>query len=173
MKLVLVVIVLIIGVACTPEPPAQKALRRPRDIKIETSDLHKMWIQEDLDAIEKFVSRRKWEMQETGTGTLYYIYESYPEAKQGETDLFATVGYEVMLLDGKVIYSSQTDGPAQVKIEKDDVESGIHEVLKIMRVGEKAAVILHPHRAHGLLGDDDKIGPQSVVVYNLHLISLK
>jgi len=167
------IVSLVVVSACNPEPPAQRAVQKPRDLKIETSDLHKAWIQEDLDAIEKFVERRKWKMSETGTGTLYYIYELNPEGEQGETDRVATVGYEVMLLDGEIIYSSEEDGPAKVKIEKDDIESGIHEVLKIMKVGEKAAVILHPHRAHGLLGDDDKIGPQSVVVYNLHLISLK
>jgi FKBP-type peptidyl-prolyl cis-trans isomerase FkpA len=174
MRLVLFFFLSALFAACDAEPKKQTAVnRRQKDLQYETSEMHKQWIQEDFEAIEKFVSRRKWTMTETGTGTLYYVYQTNPDGQQGQTDLIATVGYEVLLLDGQVIYSSDQDGPAVVKIEKDDVESGLHEVLKLMRVGEKAAVILHPHRAHGLLGDTDKIGPQSVVVYNLHLIQLK
>lgn len=161
-------------VACDDSQPVQRVKRagEGKGLEVQTSEMHKEWIKEDIEAIDKYVQRRGWKMEETGTGTLFFIYEE-SEGEKGAEGRMATVAYEISLLDGTICYTSDEDGPATVRIDKDDVESGMHEVLKIMKVGEKAAVILHPHRAHGLVGDLDKIGPASVVIYNLHLIELK
>jgi FKBP-type peptidyl-prolyl cis-trans isomerase len=167
-------LLLLAATACGSDNPKQVAVNRHAKSKeVQTSEMHKQWIAEDREAIAKYVERRGWTMTETGTGTLYYIYSRNPEGELGEEGRIATVEYTVQLLDGTMCYSSDEDGAAMVRIEKDDIESGIHELLKIMRVGEKAAVILHPHRAHGLIGDMDKIGPQTVVIYNLEMISLQ
>jgi FKBP-type peptidyl-prolyl cis-trans isomerase len=53
------------------------------------------------------------------------------------------------------------------------VESGIHEMVQMMKTGDKVRFVLASARAHGLLGDGDKIPPRAPVLYEMELISLK
>ena len=55
----------------------------------------------------------------------------------------------------------------------DNVETGLHEGIKYMKVGEKAKMILPSHLAHGLIGDSKKIPPRSTIVYDIELLDLK
>ena len=57
-------------------------------------------------------------------------------------------------------------------IDKSDIESGVQEGIKKMRVGDKAKLIIPSHLAHGLTGDMEKIPPLSVIVVDIHLIGL-
>ncbi len=52
------------------------------------------------------------------------------------------------------------------------VESGIEEGILLLHKGDKARFILPPFRAHGLLGDRQKIPPRSIIVYELELKDL-
>lgn len=172
MRSVLFLIVVFL-MGCSEDRPEQTVRKQEQSMQVETSEMHKAWIKEDMDMIGRYAERRGWEMTQTGTGTLYYKYNENPDGEIGVPGKYATVEYTVSLLDGTLCYTSEEDGPATVKIEKEDVESGIHESLQLMHVGEEMAVILPPHRAHGLLGDQDKVPAQSVVVYQLKMISLK
>jgi FKBP-type peptidyl-prolyl cis-trans isomerase len=54
----------------------------------------------------------------------------------------------------------------------DNVESGLHEGITYMRKGEKAKIILSSNLAYGLVGDMDKIPPQSPLVYDVELVDI-
>jgi FKBP-type peptidyl-prolyl cis-trans isomerase len=90
-------------------------------------------------------------------------------AKVGQT---AEVTYDIYLLDGKLCYTSK-DTVKSVKIGEDYVESGLHEGLQLMRVGDKMRFILPSHLANGLTGDQDKIGPRQSVMYEVKLVGLR
>jgi len=53
------------------------------------------------------------------------------------------------------------------------VESGLHEVMKYLREGDRAVVIIPSHLAFGLLGDLDKVPPFSTVVYDIYLAEVE
>jgi FKBP-type peptidyl-prolyl cis-trans isomerase len=52
------------------------------------------------------------------------------------------------------------------------VESGLHEGVQMMHVGDKMRFILPSFRAHGLTGDNSKIPPLTSVVYEIELLGL-
>lgn len=113
-------------------------------------------------------------MNQTATGLRYQIYEqtnpAAPHAKEGQQ---ALVKLKVSLLDGRVCYQTKTDEIERITIAHSEKESGVHEALQLMRVGDKAKLILPSHLGHGLLGDRMKIPPQSILYIDLQLLALQ
>ncbi len=119
--------------------------------------------------IAAFVKRKGWPMTETGTGLQYSIYEhgTGEAVKSGDLVL---VEFEISLLDGRVCYSSEETGAEEFVVDHDHVESGLHEAMKYLHVGDKAKIIIPSHLAFGLAGDMDKIPPLSPIVYDLEVL---
>ena len=124
---------------------------------------------EEQRLIDRFIERRQWEMEETGTGLKYMIYQKGAGllAKPG---MRATVEYEITLLDGSLCYSSLEKGPRTFLIGRDNVEAGIHEAVALMHVGDRAKFVIPSYLAHGLSGDQNKIPTKASLVVDLHLI---
>lgn len=137
-----------------------------------SSDMNKVFAEEEHQRIESFLVRRPdWNMTTTESGLRYMIYEKVDSGYLAQAGLIAEVTFTISLLDGTVCYTS--DGETEsFLIEKDDVESGLHEGIKYMKVGEKAKFILPSHLAHGLIGDREKIPMLSALIYDLHLKNL-
>lgn len=119
--------------------------------------------------IKKFIDKNKWPMQETKTGLHYWIYEN-GSGKQAKFDDVVTISFKVSLLDGTLCYEASDSDPRQFKIGMDNVESGLHEVLQLMKEGDRCKAILPSHLAFGLTGDSDKIPSSASVVYDIHLL---
>lgn len=134
-------------------------------------DANKMYLQRENDEIDQYVAHRGWQMITTGTGVRYMVLKKTTgeQAKEGQV---AKVNYKISLLDGTLCYSSETDGAREFLIGQDNVESGIHEGIQYLHVGEKAVFIIPSHLAHGLVGDESKIPPQASVVYEIELLGL-
>ena len=91
-------------------------------------------------------------------------------------EFFLLVNYKTTIKKNygkEEFYSSKEDGPRSFMIGQDNVETGLHEAVTYLKLGDKAHVILPSHLAHGLTGDNNKIPPRSTVIYNLELIGLK
>ncbi len=134
-------------------------------------EFNKSQHENEMKEIKTFISNKKWPMTETGTGMNYWIYEK-GSGQSAELDDFASITYKVELLDGTVCYEAKKDKPGVFKIGQDAVESGIHEVVLLMKVGDKARVVLPSHLAFGLTGDSSKIPKSSPLVYDIELIAL-
>jgi FKBP-type peptidyl-prolyl cis-trans isomerase FkpA len=80
---------------------------------------------------------------------------------------------KISLLDDTEVYKTAEDEVNEFVIDRTDIESGIHEGIKKMKVGEKAKLIIPSHLAHGLIGDLDKVPPLSVLIVDIHLVKLK
>jgi FKBP-type peptidyl-prolyl cis-trans isomerase FkpA len=126
----------------------------------------------ESEEIEKFQLRKGWQMKRTGTG-LRYLIDSTGSGLYAKPGMRATVKFKLSLLNGKICYSSDSTGLEQFIIDQDEVESGLHEGIKLMRAGDKAKFILPSHLAHGLAGDHDCIPARSPVIYDIELIQLK
>ena len=152
----------------TNPPPKKVNMDSLRDPLINAN---KMYVKKESDEIDQYVKFKGWDMITTGTGIRYMIYKhgDGPLAKTGQ---MAKINYKVSLLDGTQCYSSDKNGPKQFMIGEDHIESGLHEAITYLHVGDKAMVILPSHLAFGLTGDNSKIPPRSSVLYDIELLSL-
>jgi FKBP-type peptidyl-prolyl cis-trans isomerase FkpA len=142
-----------------------------QQLKEPLINANKTIIELESSRIDRYVERRKWKVITSGTGLRYFIYEKGTGAL-AEDGMRAKVHYEVKLLDGTLCYTSDGGSPKEFLIGRDQVESGIHEGITYMHVGDRAKFILPSHLAHGLTGDQHKIPPRSILVVDLHLLAL-
>jgi len=119
--------------------------------------------------IDAYTQRHKWEnVQKTGTGLRYYIYKNNSETKivSGQS---IRIKYWLKTLEGLVIIDKIKPTEKQFVVEKENAESGINEVLTYLHIGDKAKIILPPHLAFGLSGNEN-IPPMAVLVYDLEVV---
>lgn len=162
------------GFACQ-EQREDKEYVSPKDnySKEESIKMFKEFTEEEKEEIDNFIKRHPdWNLQATETGLYYSVYI------QGEGELIlpgetAIVKYNIVGLDGEEYYKSDSLGTESFKVDKADIESGIHQGIKYMSKGAKAKFIIPSHLAHGLIGDMDKIPPLSAVIYDIELIDIK
>ena len=158
-------------VACKPEKEKQVVLQKESYAQ-PLMAVNKKLLEKESKDIDNYLKRHNITAEPTGSGLRIAI------VKKGNGNLakvgqMAKVDYKVSLLDGTVCYSSKESGPEQFLIGEDHVESGLHEGIQLMHVGDKAILVLPPHLAHGLLGDDKKIPPLSTIIYEVELLQLK
>ena len=168
-----IVVILSILISCNNQNKANY-LDKPDWSKEESMQMNYTFSAEEEEAIDSYLSRRPdWKMIETGTGLRYFIYEKGTESLDSvKTGDIVTVNFSIELLNGKECYKSKSNDPETFMVEKTDIESGLHEAIKYMKLGDKAQIILPSHLAHGLIGDLDKIPPLETVVYNIHLLNI-
>jgi len=143
-----------------------------KDFQDKLVNANQMYVKRESDEIDQYVAHRGWPMTTTGTG-LRYMIVSNGKGPLALPDQRAKVNYKISLLDGTVCYSSDSTGAKEFLINQDDVESGLHEGIQHMRVGDKAILILPSYLAHGLIGDQSKIPPHASVMYELELLALR
>jgi len=100
---------------------------------------------------------------------MIYKHGSGERAVKGKK---ATIRYEVRLINGNLCYSSAQQGPKEFTIGHSGIEVGTEEGILLMHVGDRAKFIVPSHLAFGLLGDQDKIPPQSTLIYDIELLKL-
>ena len=104
----------------------------------------------------------------TGTGLRYQII------KPGSGELIQpgqTVTMEYVLNDirGDVIYTSETEGDKKYVVGHSDVETGLDEVARYLRLGDVAKVIIPSHLGYGLLGDQKSIPERATLIYTIKI----
>lgn len=172
-KLSLLLFISVILISCHNKKDAvvEKQLSQ-QEIKERLLEINQASIQVENKQIDTLVTKSGWNMTETGTGLRYQILEkgNGPIATSGK---IASLEYEVKLISGEVIYSSDKTGPKEFRIGKGGVESGLEEGILLLRVGDKARLIMPSYLAEGLAGDQDKIPPKATLIYTIKLIELK
>lgn len=143
------------------------------------SDNHSVDFNQEINEREQLQIRlflehnKSLKMKLTDSGLRYMIY------KKNNGDTLAKSGQmiysriKVELLNGTVCHETPKGETENFVLEHSNKESGIHEALRLMKKGERAKLILPSHLAHGLLGDRDKIPPQSILYIDLELVELK
>jgi FKBP-type peptidyl-prolyl cis-trans isomerase FkpA len=152
---------------------AQPVRKQPTESEIQESliRVNRELNRRESIQIDTYIKKENLDVTRTGTGLRYQIYER-GEGRIAKPGMHAKVSFTVSLLDGKVCYSSDSSGTESFLIDHDEVESGLHEGIKLMREGDRAKFILPSHLAHGLIGDKAKIPARSPIVYDIKLIQL-
>lgn len=130
-------------------------------------------IRDEDEEIESYIRRRQYNMTRTNTGLRYMIYHNGKQEKQIHDEDVVVLRYQVSLLDGKQIYSSEADGALELKVGKSEVASGLQEGLKYMHEGDKAIMIIPSHLAYGLTGDGDRIKQYAALVVDVEVVEKK
>lgn len=130
-------------------------------------------LREDED-IKNYIKRRGWQAEETGTGVYIVKYEKGTGDSLIKAGNGVRVTFTVSLLNGTLCYSTKDTeaGQLEFEVEKAELESGLHEALTHLKKGDKAIVLIPSHRAHGLLGDMEKIPALSTVIYDIQILDV-
>ena len=121
--------------------------------------------------IDQYVARLGLKVTKTGRGLQYSLLRDV-EGERSKADQWASVNYRVELLNGDTAYATEPGKPESFLVEMDDVESGLHEAVQLMSPGDSAVFLIPSYRAHGLIGDQDRIPMRSTVVYHIGLVKL-
>ncbi len=126
-------------------------------------------------------ARRKAESQmeklaegfdKTDSGLRYKILEQ-GDGKSPESGDKVTVHYEGSLLNGQVFDSSyQRKDPISFAIGTGQVIPGWDEGIGLLRVGDKARLIIPPELAYGSSGAGGVIPPNAVLLFDVELVDI-
>ncbi len=141
-------------------------------VKESIVNVNKYLVQKDLELIESYYTRRDWKMEKTKTG-LYFQFINDVEGSFVQKDQIVSLNYSVDLLNGTHCYSSDSLGVKQFKVGSGGVEEGLEQAVLMMGIGDKARFIMPPHLGHGLLGDQNKIPPRSILVYEVEVLNIQ
>ena len=133
---------------------------------------NKSLVKSEEEQIQNFINRYKWDMQKTGTGLRYMIYEK-GNGEKSSIGKIAKFNFDIKLITGDLCYSSKIDGAKEVLIGKSGEVSGFEEGILLLRVGDKAKLIIPSHLAYGLAGDEKKIPKRATIIYDIELLQLK
>ncbi|MCX8081447.1 MAG: FKBP-type peptidyl-prolyl cis-trans isomerase [Bacteroidia bacterium] len=124
-------------------------------------------LQRERDIIEQYIKNHLQPYRYTSKGIYIYMVKSSEKGDSIRAGDRLEVDYKIFLLDGTLCYQSEGGKPQVILVEKDHTESGIHRGLQMMKKGDRARMIIPSYLAHGLLGDLDKIPPQSPILVDI------
>jgi FKBP-type peptidyl-prolyl cis-trans isomerase len=158
--------------SCNEKPKQRAVIVDTKKLKENIVNVNKPAVVMEQDEINAWIKSHGYPMKSTGTGLRYYIYKENPKGKPVKLKSIVKIKYKVSLLDGTLCYSSDEKGPREFAVGADNVESGVHEMVQLMRQGEKSVFILPSHLAFGLKGDMRKIPPKTAVVYDIEILEV-
>lgn len=156
--------------SCDDKPEEKQVI--PEWSVEHSTTMNKKFSQEDEIHIRLYLNQRKdWEVQETGSGLRYWIYED-SIGSNAETGDRVDVKFQVKMLNDSLLYETEGKEVSTFKVDKADIETGVMEGIKYLSEGDKAKLIIPSHIGHGLLGDFRKIPPLQVLVIDLELVKI-
>ncbi len=126
----------------------------------------------EMNRINDYILRYNYDMNVTGTGLHYTIYEKGGGSKS-KTGNIIEMDYTLKFLWGDTAYTSQTSGPIVFEIGHGHVESGLEELALLLSEGDKVNAIIPSHLGYGLMGDGDRIPAKATLVYDIHVVAIK
>ena len=93
----------------------------------------------------------------------------HDEGDSARSGKVVSLSFRLRLLDGKLLYTSDSLGIKTFILGRGGVESGLDEGLRLLREGDSARFVMPPHLAHGLVGDQKRIPRMAIIVYDVVL----
>lgn len=127
----------------------------------------------DVD-IQKYIKDKGITALPTGNGTFYTLTKSLPTAQKVNDGDSIIVHFQVKLLNGNVVDTTSKirNMPDKYLINTESILPGLEDVLRLMREGEEATIIIPSYRALGS-NSTSKIPPYSVLIYEIQLVEVK
>lgn len=143
-----------------------------RELKEKLVAQKKAFAEQNLKEGLEFLDNNKGEdgIKVTESGIQYRVIEEGDGAVPKASDTVET-HYEGKLISGEIFDSSIQRGQS-VSFPVGGVIKGWQEVLQMMNVGSKWQVFIPAHLAYGENGSPPKIGPNSVLEFQIELINI-
>lgn len=130
--------------------------------------------QKMLAESRKFLEQNKLKpgVKTTASGLQYRIVEK----TRGQTptrDNFVLIRYVSKLADGTLVDNSHRHGQKPEGIRVKDAIPGLQEALLLMKRGERWLVVMPPELAYGESGLKPDIPPNSALIYDVELLSVR
>lgn len=164
----------VVFISCSNSTPKQEPVQNidKKELDRSLENVNRLMLQQESDLINEYIEKNNIDVVRTGTGLRYQIIE-YGDGdfiKKGDV---VTLEYELCLLSGELLYSSENNGNKIFLVGRGGVESGLEEAVLKLRKNTSAILILPPHLAHGLIGDGNRIPPKAILVYKIKVIDIK
>lgn len=170
----LLLLAVLMWVSCNNTPPKITYKTAPNKTKHKEKliQANRGLVVQDADSIRDFLKTKTWDMKEHDTGLWYEITQE-GKGPLAKSEMQISLRYTLSLLDSTVLYSSKVDGIKKFKVGHGGVETGLENIVLLLRKNSRARVILPPYLAHGLTGDNNKIPPRAILLYQLEVTELQ
>lgn len=163
--------VVFLCVACTNDGRVPKRTHEGPPQQIDLIKENKDAVKLETRDIRLFAQRHGLALTPTGTGVEFQLVRDV-DSPLARPEQWARVNYRLELLNGDTAYSTELGKPESFMVEMDQVESGLHEAIRLLGAGDSAVIVIPSYRAHGLIGDQDRIPMRSTIVYRLGVVAI-
>jgi hypothetical protein len=132
--------------------------------------LNKQQHQNEIEYIKTYLDTLGWEMTEGNTG-IFYAIKSGSSMDSILSGNYISVDYKVSTLEIPPFSGLISSGNKWVAIDNDDSETGVHQALKMMSLGDSGIFIIPSHLAYGFTGMSNQIQPNTPLMYSLKATS--
>jgi FKBP-type peptidyl-prolyl cis-trans isomerase len=153
------------------EPNRDKTPQVPADYKESLLKANQEAVRIENEQIDDYVRRHHLDMKTTETGIRIMVLKQ-GIGQKAETGRTVKLSYTMTFLTGDTVYSAAKDGPIIFEIGKGQVITGLEEAILLLKVGDRAKIIIPSHLAFGLIGDQKKILHKATLVYDMEFISM-
>jgi len=173
MKIVAVILTsFLFSIACSSCGENQTQRHTMQDEPIDTQEKlieqNIEYLKQERKDIESYIAQNNLKMQRTGSGLYYTALTTAPENVPNIADNdYIQYAFDLYLLDGTLLKSSEDDGNRNIYVGHDQVEIGLHEAFRLMKVGQRMLFIFPSHLAYGIAGNTDHVPPRTTVVFEI------
>jgi gliding motility-associated peptidyl-prolyl isomerase len=176
MKIKNLFFLLIIIFGCSKTVP-----RRPLNPKKSTTLLKETILaskfinKKEDDKIAALINKDSATVYFNATNGFWYTYikkidQDLPTPQTGQEVTFT---YNIIDLQGAIIYSKEELGEKKYKVDKEDFISAIQKGIKLMKMGETITFVIPSYNAFGITGDGNKIKTNQSIKSTVTLINIK
>ena len=173
-RILLILLLIIFSLSSCKEKKKRMSASEARAMQKPLENINRHLLKQDEEQIRKHCERRGWGMEMTNSGLWYGKLKSDSTLNEYivKGDLIE-LKFKVELLNGKLLYTSDSLGTKVFEAGHGGVENGLEEGVLLMKENEKFRFIMPPHKAFGLLGDMNKIPARSIIVYYVEVIRVE
>lgn len=161
---VVAAVLLLLG-ACRDVPVVEPVQQPVDQLKENRINANRLVAQSEENQIDAYVSRRGWQMQRLSGGGRVMVTDEGGGSKIDYEDTVAIV-YSVETLGGVLLYSNVADTVVAGRMQP---TRGLDQAIRTMRRGSTAYVVLPSEQGYGVIGDGDRIGTRTVLVYKVKI----
>ena len=156
------IILVLLLVSCGQVPVIEPAQQPSDHLKENRINANRIVAQSEETQIDAYVARRGWQMQGLTGGARVMETESLGRTiVDGDT---VAVVYSVEDLGGNIIYDRKADTLVAGRLMP---TRGFDAALLTLHLGSSAVVVTPSEQGHGVVGDGDRIGSRTVLVYKI------